>query len=143
MRKNVLLSLVASALAAACMLLVPAAASGGARSPSDFVKTNVPYLAWNGEQVRLVTCFSDLPDLTVTPDTFFQRFNVEFNVEAWTGSPAPGPTLVANSETAFTLGQLTCVSGDVVSLSPGLSKIEVDVTDSLGQIVFPPHVFLA
>ena len=107
--------------------------------------TNVPYLAWNGEIVRLVKCYdSDIfSTANVTPSTFFDRFKAEINVESWTGSPAPGPTLF---RTACSRSSRRCSDvrqGRRDLIAPGLAQfLELDVTDWDGEISLPPHVFL-
>src|SRR3954467_4689389 len=52
--------------------------------------TNVPYLAWRGEQVRLVKCeplLGDIPDPWSADGS--PEFNAKFVVEQWSGTGWP------------------------------------------------------
>ena len=134
------------AVAALLVSVMPATAKGTGGTPSldPAQMTNVPYLAWNGEEVNLVKCYDSdvLTSQNITSESaFFARFTAEFNVLDWTGDPNFKPTIEQNTMHVFTMRDVTCVSGDVVSLHPGLAQIEMDVADSLGTVVFPKHVF--
>ena len=144
MRSYVSWSFLVAAVAALILTVMPASATGNTQREFTPQMTNVPYLAWNGEIVRLVKCYdSDIFSMAnVTPSTFFDRFKAEVNVESWTGSPAPGPIVVQNSVAAFSSMFGTCVRADVISIAPGLAQMELDVTDWDGEISLPPHVFL-
>jgi hypothetical protein len=87
----------------------------------------VPYLAWRGEQVRLVKCNPVLATEGVT---------VEFFVEEWSGSG-----LVPRVEEATVNHANGCASADVVSLDPGLARVKLVATNSAGVPILK-HQFL-
>ncbi len=88
--------------------------------------TNIPYLGWVGDEIRLNKCFvSD-----ATSDTSLSGVSASFLVEDWSGAqtePQVEPNTV-NVYFSSTLGEV-CAEGDVVSLFPGMSRIELDVAD--------------
>jgi hypothetical protein len=89
--------------------------------------TNVPYLAWRGEQVRLVKCDPVLRE---------EGVSVEFFVEEWSGSG-----LVPRVEDITVNHADGCARADVVSLDPGLARVKLVATNSLGDPVLK-HQFL-
>jgi hypothetical protein len=102
----------------------PAAAQG----PPDPQTTNVPYLAWNGEQIRLVKC---------DPIIGEEGFDVDWLVETWSG-----PGQVPQIETSTITGFEDCVAADIASLEPGLARIKLVVSDEAGAPILK-HQFLA
>ncbi len=129
--------------------------------PGDGPQTaNVPYVAWVGEHVRLVTCDKAITNFTSGEISQF----VNYQVEDWSGyqfqPPTPdgdsgsslgeifdpGPAaFFRSSEPAHQIGGEEpegCVATDYKSLNPGLSRIRVDVrNESTHEIVFS-HQFL-
>jgi hypothetical protein len=141
MRRKARLRAWTTALLALCATAgyaaVPSVAS--ASNGPDPQTTNVPYLAWAGEQVRLEKCF-DASNVTAdNAGSFdFSSVRAEFLVEDWSGtSQAPqieDPTVKLFY--SYTLGEV-CAMGDAISLDPGLARIELDVTDNAGVLGFP------
>jgi hypothetical protein len=141
MRRNTKLRAWGTALLALCVTAgyaaLPTAAS--ASNGPDPQTTNVPYLAWAGEQVRLEKCF-DASNVTAdNAGSFdFSSVRAEFLVEDWSGAgQAPqieDPTVKLFY--SYTLGEV-CAMGDAISLDPGLARIELDVTDNAGVLGFP------
>ncbi|MGA2009616.1 MAG: hypothetical protein ABSH51_03625 [Solirubrobacteraceae bacterium] len=131
------------------LVAVPASASaqsGGAVQSWDPQTTNVPYLAWAGEEIRLNKCFAS--DVT-SASTSLSAVRAEFLVEDWSAtSQAPQveqPTVDVYYST--TLGEV-CAKGDVVSLYPGMSRVELDIADPTGVLgtaadPYLKHQFLA
>jgi hypothetical protein len=119
-------------LLAVVVTVVSALAAGpavaAAPAPWDPQTTNVPYLAWRGEQVRLVKCDPVLAQPTV---------KVEFFVEEWSG-----PGLVPRVEQVTVDRTGACARADVVSLDPGLARVKLVATDAAGLPVLK-HQFLA
>ena len=103
----------------------PAAAQG----PQDPQTTNIPYLAWRGEQIRLVKCDPAIGALPVK--------RVDWVVEEWTG-----PGLKPQIETSTITGFDDCVAADVVSLDPGLARIQLVVSNPAGTPILK-HQFLS
>ena len=106
-------------LLAVVVTVVSAYAAGpAAAAPSvwDPQANNVPYLAWRGEQIRLVKCDPVLTDESV---------RVEFFVEEWTG-----PGLVPRVEEITVDRSGGCARADVVSLEPGLARIKLVATNA-------------
>jgi hypothetical protein len=105
-----------------------AAGPAAAQGPPDPQTTNIPYLAWRGEQIRLVKC-----DPAIGEEGTF----VDWIVEEWSGT---GQTPAV--ETSTITGADDCVSADVVSLDPGLARIKLVVSDAAGTPILK-HQFLS
>jgi hypothetical protein len=121
-----------------------AAPSGTFTSTSDGPQsTNVPYVAWVGEHVRLVAC-----DPTITTDS---GESVNFHLEDWSGNPNPAEIPESESGTQAFFAPSAgseqansgdgCVKIDYKSLVPGLGRIRAVVSNSAGAVVFS-HQFL-
>ncbi len=154
-----LVSAVGAAVLALCLLATGAFAAPNPGPGSDGPQSaNVPYVAWVGEHVRLVTC-----DPAITTGDEAQVAN--YQVEDWSGyqfqPPTPdgdsgssigqifdpGPAaFFRSSEPEHRIGdseeQEGCVATDYKSLNPGLTRIRVDVrNEGTGAVVFS-HQFL-
>ncbi len=126
--------------------------------------TNVPYVAWVGEHVRLVACESSFTEdirlesikHDADPNSILGEFyNDNFEVEDWSGYQfqPPTPDGSAGSElgqpfdpgpSSFFLSSegKGCIATDYKSLNPGLTRIRAVVkNDEDGEIVFS-HQFL-
>jgi hypothetical protein len=126
--------------------------------------TNVPYVAWVGEHVRLVACETsfteDVKLLAFKHDTDPQSilgsfYNDNFEVEDWSGYQFQPPT--ADGSAGSEIGQpfdpgpssffessegKDCIATDYKSLNPGLTRIRAVVkNDEDGEIIFS-HQFL-
>ncbi len=128
--------------------------------------TNVPYVAWVGEHVRLVACegsfTAEVESLAAKHNTTTQSiisddefFNANFAVEDWSGYQFQPPS--ADGDAASQIGQYfdpgpaafffssegkVCIGTDYKSLNPGLTRIRAVVkSDSTGEVVFS-HQFL-
>ena len=143
-------------LAAIAVVLLPvvggsAVAQSGAAQPSlpttsapwDPQTTNVPYLAWAGEEVRVMKCFAD-PYLdssqglaSVSPQ--LSSVSASFLIEDWSGNSGQVPQVEPGTVSVFWSSTLNepCVSANVVSLVPGFARVEVDVTDPANVLNFP------
>ena len=122
------LALLGSAIAA-----VPAGAAPAA--PPDPQTTNVPYLAWRGEHIRLVKCDPLIQTGGQTAD---------FLVEDWSGAdPARAkPMEVLNSKQFFLDGRdVPCVRATFVSLKAGIAPIKLVVSNAAGTVL--THQFQA
>jgi hypothetical protein len=118
-------------LLAVVVTVVSALAAGPAvAAPArwDPQTANVPYLAWRGEQVRLVKCDPVLAQPGV---------EVEFFVEEWSGSG-----LVPRIEEVTVDHAGACARADAVALDPGLARIKLVATNAAGDPVLK-HQFLA
>lgn len=114
------------------VVLVPAvlASSAAAATPSspwDPQDSNVPYVAWRGEQVRLVKCD---PVLSEADDA-------DFTVEEWSG-PGRDPTI---ERPTLRFISDDCVAADIVTLDPGLARVKLVATDESGAPILK-HQFL-
>jgi hypothetical protein len=126
--------------------------------------TNVPYVAWVGEHVRLVACeqgfTEDVKRESIKHDAQPQSilgsfFNDHFEVEDWSGyqfqPPTPDGSAGSEIGQAFDPGPSSffessegkfCIATDYKSLNPGLTRIRAVVkNDETGEIVFS-HQFL-
>jgi hypothetical protein len=119
----------AGLLAVAAIVVSAVAAGPALAAPAkwDPQATNVPYLAWRGEQVRLVKC---------NPVLAQEGVSVEFFVEEWSG-----PGLVPRVEDVTVNHSDGCARADVVSLDPGLARVKLVATNSLGDPILK-HQFL-
>ncbi len=106
----------------------------GGPAPSAFT-TNIPYVAWRGEQVRAVKCFSfdDLAPAIETIDgnrQFKSGTNVDVLVESWSGSN-PGPQLETSTVDSlfWSSKREPCVRFDMASLDAGLARVKLVVSD--------------
>src|SRR3954452_7143552 len=116
--------LAVTVIVASAVVAGPAAAAPARWDPQT---TNVPYVAWRGEQVRLVKCNPVLATAGV---------KVEFFVEEWSGSG-----LVPRVEDATVDSSAGCAKADVVSLDPGLARVKLVATDATGDPILK-HQFL-
>jgi hypothetical protein len=91
------------------------AAAYGSQDPQT---TNVPYLAWRGEQIRLAA-----NDLALACPA-----QADFIVEDWSGAPAPEPQLVAHSAAVFQTRDAAFARGTFVSQAPGMAVIKLKVS---------------
>jgi hypothetical protein len=156
MRLRISLTLVTllAAITALTIGLGSAAATPEVGTLPDPQTTNIPYVAWAGEQIKLAKCF-DREDSararTIGLDSLIFRGN--FTVEDWSGVDennagpkflnAPGGDVVAQN-----FGDRVCFMAHVTSQKPGLAVIKLSVrADLLG--LFPgldpivKHQFLA
>jgi len=135
----------AALCATAAVLALPAAGSAqtviGPESQWDPQTTNVPYLAWNGEEIRLESCTSGTG---ATADTDLGPLSANFIVEDWSGDPNNRPQVEANTVKVFFADGQICAMGDVVSLDPGMARVELDVvTNNNGWLGYGPAYTVA
>jgi hypothetical protein len=119
----------AGLLALAAIVVSAVVAGPALATPAkwDPQTSNVPYLAWRGEQVRLVKC---------NPVLAQEGISVEFFVEEWSGTG-----LVPRVEDVTVNHSNGCARADVVSLDPGLARVKLVATNALGDPVLK-HQFL-
>jgi hypothetical protein len=145
-------SLLTAAVTAA-LLLMPAA---GSAAPAPTVSawnpqtTNVPYLAWAGEEIRLEKC---IPLIDVREaDVDLSNVQAQFLVEDWSDSSTDiekRAQIETGTPKVFVHDGQACASADAVSLYPGMARIELDVVGDVGQLGYDPaspllkHQFLA
>jgi hypothetical protein len=140
--------LVGSASAAA-----PSDASGLAGA-SEFnpQETNVPYLAWRGEEVRLVKCVGGLTDAAIGGPTLqtdglirflHGGFDINMSVYEYSGpqeNSFDGPKSVQNNAAVFSEGRRICVRGSWISNKAGIVVIKLTV--SFNGVILGQHDFL-
>ncbi len=139
---------IAMACAAVAVAAFAAAPSHAATTPLtrwDPQDSNVPYLAWKGDKLRLVLC---TPEITVTVRNgqkvagFGQT--ATFVVETWSDDSFDRPSIV-DGTTKFFFGNdehngEACVQTTVTSPAAGLARIQLDLTRA-GKCDFK-HEFL-
>jgi hypothetical protein len=130
-----LLAALCTAIALAVMPAVGSASSGGESSlpttstPWDPQTTNVPYLAWAGEQLRLEKCiFVD----GLKADTSLGGLSLDVLVEDWSGDPNFKPQIEPSTVKLFYADGALCGMADAISLYPGMARIEADVVVNSG-----------
>jgi len=126
-----LLLVLASLGALAALAMSSPAAAGEGPALADPQTTNVPYVAWVGEKVRLVKC--------VDTETHALGGVADFNTVDWSGFPTIQPSYFpsnAQSRPSFAgAGEQTgrtCYDIIVASEKPGLAKIKLE-TRASGQ----------
>lgn len=134
-------------VAALTLVMVPAFASGSGSS-ADPQATNVPYVAWAGEQVRVEKClfFQNGPVDDARVAELKAALNVSllgtFTVEDWSGVDEvnAGPKFIGATGGVVPV-QLKvhpeglCWAADISSQKPGLAVIRLNVAlDVLGEI---------
>src|SRR4029077_15379747 len=116
-------------------------------------ETNVPYLAWRGEEVRLVKCeggFTDdaigAPTLQTNGSFIFQRggFDVNMSVFAYSGPQENSfdrPKTVQNNASIFRArdGRI-CVRGTWISNKAGITVIKLTISHN--GVILAQHDFL-
>jgi hypothetical protein len=117
--------LAVAATAVTALFATPATAQ--APGVWDTQASNVPYLAWRGEQVRLVKC---------DPVLATEGVAVEFFVEEWSGSG-----IVPRVEEITVDRAGACARADVASLDPGLARVKLVATNAAGDPILK-HQFL-
>lgn len=158
MRQAIRLKVGSCALLALCIIAAlvawpsrGAAATGGPVQAWDAQTTNVPYLAWTGEELRLEKCIF-LGDGVRADEVDLSRIRANYLVEDWSGTssdPNLGPQIEPSTVKLFFSDGAFCAEGDAVSLYPGMSRIELDIIDNTGQLGYDPaspvlkHQFLA
>jgi hypothetical protein len=114
--------------ATAVVLALPSAGAAqtviGPEQSWDPQTTNVPYLGWNGEEIRLEGCESGTG---ADASTDLGPLSASFLVEDWSGDPNNRPQVEPNTVKMFFADGKICAMGDVVSLNPGMARVELDV----------------
>jgi hypothetical protein len=142
----------AVACAAVAALCSGTAATAAYVPHFDPLSGNVPYLAWRGEELRLVKCVdvryegADLVKRMNDADGS-GRLNADWLVEDWSGYPFQPPQLEPSTVKFFRgnneyRGDL-CVKADFVSLKAGLAQIKLVVSDARSGDPLLKHQFLA
>lgn len=141
------------ALAAVAPSIASADTGAGNTAGFDAQGTNTPYLAWTGETVRLEKC---IPNTQGLSQSDLNGIAPSFSIESWTGDhtdTTTGPQLQAPTEKLFISRDFgesggICAMADVVANTPGLARIELDVSGLTAPnggpaITFVAHEFLA
>ena len=140
-------------LMSAGLLVASAAASGGLPANSPVFnpqETNVPYLAWRGEEVRLVKCGHELDGLTGAPTLqtnggFFWGLDVSMQIFAYSGpqeNSFDGPKAVQNSASIFFDRNTArpCIRADFISNKAGITVIKLTI--SKNGVILAQHDFM-
>jgi hypothetical protein len=161
-KRKLIAGLVSAAGAAVLAMSSLTAGAFAAPNPSEPQATNVPYVAWVGEHVRLVICEPELTEIADkaginihSDEDLYGFFNANFAVEDWSGYQFQPPT--PDGDAASQIGQYfdpgpaafflssegrVCVGTDYKSLNPGLTRIRLVLKgDSDDEIVYS-HQFL-
>jgi hypothetical protein len=136
MRLRISIALAAALAAIAALTIgVGTAAAGNERpsGPPDPQTTNIPYVAWAGETVKVVKClgFAD----GVTADTIRSSgfpLNATASIEDWSGvdETHSGPVFITPPGPQFTTSGL-CFSFEVTSQKPGLAVYKLSINNNL------------
>ncbi len=147
--------LAAAVLAAAVSLWAVSTGTAAAIPYFEPLTTNVPYLAWRGEELRLVKCATEATDGDAVVSLMkggisgdgSSHFNADWIVEDWSGYPFTPPAL-ETSTVKFFMGNGEyrgdpCVKADFVSLKAGLAQIKLVISDAKTGNPVVKHQFLA
>jgi hypothetical protein len=99
--------------------------------------TNVPYLAWKGENIRVVKCSDDLTDREMAalrsafrdpnaPAIGLTGLSLSIVVEDWSGAGS-GPRLLDGTREFFLGNRALCARGTFTSTQAGLARIKMAV----------------
>lgn len=131
-----------AAFVSALLLTVVGAAAGstvgtppGFEGAADPMTTNVPYLAWAGEQVKLVAGTNEI--MHYGRDHY--RLEAKFSIEAWTGDPFGGPVFTTDP-TSVGMHDHNWVI-DIASTRPGLAIVKFTAWDKEGNLAID-HQYL-
>jgi len=161
-KRKLIAGLVSAAGAAVLAMSSLTAGAFAAPNPENAQATNVPYVAWVGEHVRLVICNNEVTESALkagvninSPQDLYGFYNANFAVEDWSGYQFQPPT--PDGDAASQIGQYfdpgpaafflssndqVCIGTDYKSLNPGLTRIRLAIkSDSDGEIVYS-HQFL-
>jgi hypothetical protein len=148
MRLRISLGLVGLVAALGVLIFgVGTAAAGGEKpsGPPDPQTTNVPYLAWAGEEVKVVKCIGG-PNDAVDVSAIGSASNInallagKFRVEDWSGVDEvhSGPVFLNDQDGSvvgtYEQGRL-CFSVHVTSQKPGMAVIKLAVSPNLLTLV--------
>jgi hypothetical protein len=137
--------LAAAAVGGTAAALPAVSAANMPYGPSDPLDTNVPYLAWRGEQVKLAACASRERSADLTAQAVpIGSLNVDdFLVEDWSGADPDRakPQIETSTQRAYLDDEgRFCIAADVVSLKAGIAPVKLVVSHG-GEPVFK-HQFL-
>ena len=107
----------------------------GNEGAADPVTTNVPYLAWAGEQVKLVAGTEEIAKFG--RDHF--RLEAKFSIEQWTGDPFGGPVFTTDPTSVGMRDHNWVI--DLTSTRPGLAIVKFTAWDKEGNLAID-HQFL-
>jgi hypothetical protein len=119
-----------------------------ARTVPDPQLSNVPYLAWRGEAVRLVKCFP----ASAFPDDYFPgALDAGFTLVDWSGDPHLATPQVVTGAPGFnsaifdtrSFDGAYCWGMSFISQKAGLAVIKLTIRDGTGGPLLAVHDFLA
>jgi hypothetical protein len=152
------LGLVALLLAGlACLLASTPSWAGAPQGPPGSdpnpTTTNIPYLAWRGENVRLVKCSDDLQEreLNVLRHAairrgellFFADVDFDFVLEEWGSDTARDPSPINSSSGFFIAGDKICIRETWTSAGAGLARIKLAINVDTASIPVNDNVVRA
>jgi hypothetical protein len=135
MRLRISFALAAAVAAIAALTIgVGSAAAGGEQSngPPDPQTTNIPYVAWAGETVKVVKCLGFGPGQTeASVEGHGFPFNATASIEDWSGvdETHSGPVIISPPNAWFTTSGL-CFSFEVTSQKPGLAVYKLSINNA-------------
>jgi hypothetical protein len=137
MRLRISLALVTllAAITALTVGLGSAAATPAVAPLPDPQTTNIPYVAWAGEQVRVVKCLDREDSVrarTIGLDSII--FRGKFRIEDWSGDVNQKPQFLNDLDgdvVAQNIDNRVCFAVHVTSLKPGMAVIKLAVRDDL------------
>src|SRR5215208_249890 len=118
-----------------------------ARTVPDPMLSNIPYLAWRGEAVRLVKCFSpDVFPAGYTPSAL----DAGFTLVDWSGDPHLATPQVVTGAPGFNSAIFAvrgfdgayCWGMSFISQKAGLANIKLTIRDGTGGTLLAVHDFL-
>jgi len=134
-------------LAVGGVAAAPAVASASPPSgPSDPLDTNVPHLAWRGEQIKLAACVGRArSDQLAAQSVPVAALHVDdFLVEDWSGADPDRakPQIESSTQRAYRDDQgRYCIAADVVSPDAGIAPVKLVVSHDGDPVL--KHQFLA
>lgn len=149
MRLRISLALAAAIAAIAALTIGVGSAAAGVRQSIDPQTTNIPYVAWAGETVKVVKCLGYGENQTQdSVRSLGLPFNATASIEDWSGvdETHSGPVIISPPNGQFTTSGL-CFSFEVTSQKPGLAVYKLSINNAyipllLGADSLDQHQFL-
>ncbi len=137
MRLRISFALAAAIAAIAALTIGVGTAAAGHVQSIDPQTTNIPYVAWAGETVKVVKClgYGD-GENQASVQSLGLPFNATASIEDWSGvdETHSGPVIISPPNGWFTTSGL-CFSFEVTSQKPGLAVYKLSINNAYKTVL--------
>ena len=137
MRLRISFALAAAIAAIAALTIGVGTAAAGHVQSIDPQTTNIPYVAWAGETVKVVKClgYGD-GETQASVQSLGLPFNATASIEDWSGvdETHSGPVIISPPNGWFTTSGL-CFSFEVTSQKPGLAVYKLSINNAYKTVL--------